>query len=94
MKKFILKRPNGRVVSISDEKPVKTGNFEVEEAEVDDIEEVKRSKAVWLREGVLVLEPEEDVSSEVQTILDKLTDKGATLKDAQEAIEYLLRKHL
>jgi hypothetical protein len=96
MKKFALKRPNGRIVSISDDKPKDVGNFLVEEVDVEDIEEVKKAKSVWHKDNKMVLErdEQEQVSTEITTLLEKLADKKSSMKDVQDGLSYLLRKYL
>jgi len=93
MEKYLLLRPNGRVMGISDKEPKDFGNATVQKVKLTSEEEasIRNAKEVCYQDKKLVITNDENqMPAEVVTLLEKAREKEATLDEVQEMLQYLL----
>jgi len=90
MKRWILKRSNGQVVSICDQKPRDFGNLEMLEIEITEQELEKVKSAVSLKEegGELISSDSDHIPVEIRKLVEKV--KNGKSLNATEKDELLL----
>lgn len=85
MKKWILKRKDGQVVSIVDSKPEDNGVLDIQEIELEEEELEEAKQAIGLKEenGRLISTDQDHLPLEIRSLVEKV-DKGQTLTTSEK----------